>query len=219
MPSLSTGWGQSCSALCHRLSLSNRQWHFPVTSWVRGLWQKEGVSHSCWPGCAWVCQGWTEVTGAHYQHYSGNASSWLQHIKFSQCPIFTICKCLLNDIWCLLTENIVKISCWLPAMPTTGIRSFGSTNWENSQTNLIPGLQKWQVLDIDVMMLSETVSTVPNAVNVFIMCVFIWPHVFANPHVRSWATYICFTCQSLVLHQFQAHTRRSPGLIKTVCSA
>lgn len=36
------------------------------------------------------CQEWTQITGAHYLHYSGNASSWLQQGKFSQCPMCSL---------------------------------------------------------------------------------------------------------------------------------
>lgn len=59
------------------------------TSWVRGLWSKEAVSHSCWLGCAWKPRVIRD-NPSHYQHYSGCASSWLQQIKFSQCPVYNL---------------------------------------------------------------------------------------------------------------------------------
>lgn len=95
----------------------------------------------------------------------------------------TICKFLLNNIWCLLTENTALNSCWLPTTSIMRTRFFGSISWSNSQANKIvePGKAKFWTLRYLRLPLS-----VPSAVNFLL----IQPHVFLNPHVRCWATEI-----------------------------
>lgn len=163
-----------------------------------GLWQKEAVSHSCWLGCAWMPSELREVepTTSITMAIQAAGCSRLNPLSV----LCTICKSLLSDIWCLLTKNIVKKSCRFPTMT----RSPGSTNWDNSQSNSIPGLQKWQVLDTTCCYLSLSL----NAVNFFIMCVY----------PASW--FCKSTCQILSYLDFFAslfyslNSKHTPGKVQ-----
>lgn len=74
------------------------------TSWVRGLWSKEAVSHSCWLGLR-GSQEWSEITRATTSITVAVQAAGCSRLN-SLSVLCTICKCLLNDIWCFLTKNI-----------------------------------------------------------------------------------------------------------------
>lgn len=213
MPSLSTGWGQGCTALCPGFLYPAGNGTSPSPPGL-GAFGRRRLLHIPAGWNVRGCQEWTQISGAHYQHYNGSASRWLQQIKFSVSYVQSVNVCsMIVDVSLLKTllKNTADFQQWL-------LQGQGPLA---AQTGTIPRQTWFQDFRSDKFWtLHVVIWDCPYCTQCckFLYNVCLSSLMFLQIHMSD-LKLLRFFCFTLLLRQFQTHTRKAPEFIKAVRSA